>query len=97
MIDIQLCNPTYLPFPQVLELNRKDTDSGLPLHTLIEDVSVAFVLYGRKYTLLIRRGFTTDLASLPWFARMLWNADDPETLLAAVCHDAMYKTCGGRF
>ena len=80
-----------------MTFTQKDEDSELPLYMLVADVSVAFVLRGRKYTVQIKRGFITDLASLPWFARMIWNANDPETLLAAVVHDALYKTCGGRY
>lgn len=36
-------------------------------------------------------GFSSDLASVPWWAQRLYPPDDPAYLCAAIVHDYLYR------
>lgn len=52
------------------------------------DRDVVFRHKGKQYT--VKRGFTTDFASIPKFYQWRFNPDDNEVAAAAVIHDALY-------
>ena len=44
---------------------------------------------GSGLTFVVPAGFASDLASVPWYARWLFNPADPRFAKASILHDAM--------
>jgi len=61
---------------------------------LISDASVHVLVanHGQKYWLSFefKHGFVWDLASVPKFFRSICDNDSQESIIAAMCHDAMF-------
>lgn len=49
---------------------------------------------GSGYTYAVAAGFETDLASIPWFARMFLDRGDARLAKAAILHDHMMERSG---
>jgi len=79
------------PFPtnEQLEFNA-DADWSV----LLTDVAVHVLVekYKRKHWLsfVFKAGFVWDLASVPKFFRSIVDNDSQESIIAAMCHDAMF-------
>ena len=73
-------------FPNLKKLDSISKESGLPEKKLVSD----FKIYINGILVIVPRGFVTDLASVPWVFRLMFNPDDPRFTEAALVHDWLY-------
>lgn len=61
--------------------------------TFVEDWEVTVVDdIGLPFNILIRKGFKTNLASIPFPFSKIWNRDDKRWKEASAFHDFLYRT-----
>lgn len=70
--------------PYRLPTGRWEWEVALPLPWEIGKEGSGFVE-------MVPAGFVTDLASIPWWGRWLFNPDDPATAKPAIVHDWLLK------
>lgn len=87
--------PRYdVQFPNTAKLEAlasEDKVSKLPEFKLLEDYNV--IVDGMQFT--VPKGFITDLASIPRWARWYINPSDTDIQPIAILHDYLYVYCGG--
>lgn len=76
----------FTGFPDLKKLDSISKESGLPEKILMVD----YKIYINGILVIIPKGFITDLASIPWVFRLMFNPDDPRFTVAALVHDWLY-------
>lgn len=70
---------------------KRDRISKLPLYKVLTPIR-----YETQYGIItVPAGYVTDLAQIPWFARWLFQVEDPRYRRAAILHDFLYSFQGG--
>lgn len=67
-------------------LKRGDREA---MYIVIEDYKVSMNINGKAHVIVVPRGMTTDLASIPWWARSIIGRVGPH-LEACIVHDWLY-------
>lgn len=84
-------DPDFHPLSGNRAINK---DSGLQQWELKGNLVVDFVCNGTLYRLVIPKGFVTDFASIPWWARWRYDPTDPRWRAQSVIHDYLYTMNG---
>lgn len=86
-------NQTYNDFlNEGIELNKEKFKKEKDLRILLTDLKIKIKLSNNSGVLVykFKRGWQTDLASVPWFFRTQVDNDDRNIILAAIVHDANF-------
>ena len=75
--------------PSQFKLHRMGLKSD-ELYVLHNDYEVRFQYRGENYRFKMLKGFIFDKASVPQFLRSIVDNDDPDVMISAMCHDAMF-------
>lgn len=88
---------TYTEFSlEGIELDEAEWKKEDDLRILINDLKIKIKMGNDDgvFVYTFKRGWRTDLASVPWFVRTLVDNDDRNLIIAALVHDANF---GGHF
>ena len=88
-LSLRFINNYDVKLPRKSSLWRIGMSSD-ELYVLHHDYEVRFTYKKTNYRFKMLRGFIFDKASVPPFLRSVVDNDDPDVMISAMCHDAMF-------